>query len=336
MANRKFSEYSCKIDINNKEDYSSSQEDIKKLLPADSILKRIPVGAEATTVLVGNVDFLQQPTIAFVRLAEAIPMATITEVPIPVRFMFILLGPKILDLDYHEVGRSISTLMSTEHFHDIAYKAEDRKDLLSAINEFLDDSIVLPPGNWDRHDLLPFEELKAKKDWIRSRKTKAILEKQRKSQVQPPEVDTTKLVPEIIVTEQKLTKSLDDPKKPPNPLEKTHTLWGGLRNDLIRRLPMYKSDILDGLNSETLAATIFMYFACLSTAITFGGLASDKTNNMIGISETLLACSIVGVIFHTISGQPLVIIGKFFLDCSWKLSVIKIVSFRNNWTFTAI
>lgn len=283
------------------------------MLPADSILKRIPLGAEATTVLVGNVDFLQQPTIAFIRLAEAIPMATITEVPIPVRFMFILLGPKILDLDYHEVGRSISTLMSTEHFHGIAYKAEDRRDLLSAINEFLDDSIVLPPGNWDRHDLLPFEELKAKKDWIRSRKTKAILEKQRKSQVHVPEVDATKLIPEIIEKEQKKSKGYDDPKKPPNPLEKTHKLWGGLRNDLVRRLPMYKSDILDGLNSETLAATIFMYFACLSTAITFGGLASDKTHNMIGISETLLACSIVGVIFHTIAGQPLVIIGKFTL-----------------------
>jgi len=88
--------------------------------------------------------------------------------------MFVLLGPRNFDLDYHEVGRSISTLMANEHFHSIAYKADDRKDLLSAINEFLDDSIVLPPGNWDRHDLLPFEELKAKKDWIRTRKIKAL------------------------------------------------------------------------------------------------------------------------------------------------------------------
>lgn len=101
-------------------------------------------------------------------------MPSITEVPIPVRFLFILLGPRIVDLDYHEVGRSIATLMANEHFHEIAYKADDRKELLSAINEFLDDSIVLPPGNWDRHDLLPFDELKAKKDWIRSRKTKAL------------------------------------------------------------------------------------------------------------------------------------------------------------------
>lgn len=72
---------------------------------------------------------------------------------------------------------------------------------------------------------------------------------------------------------------------------------------------MYKSDIMDGLNTETLAATIFMYFAALSTAITFGGLASDKTHNLIGISETLISASMVGLVFHLFSGQPLVIIG---------------------------
>jgi len=80
------------------------------------------------------VEFLEQPTIAFVRLSEGVLMPTLTEVPVPVRFMFVLLGPRNFDLDYHEVGRSISTLMANEHFHSIAYKADDRKDLLSAIN----------------------------------------------------------------------------------------------------------------------------------------------------------------------------------------------------------
>ncbi|XP_055914987.1 anion exchange protein 2 isoform X4 [Eupeodes corollae] len=290
-----------KIDMKDDMTYTSSQEDLKKL-QNDTILKRIPVGAEATTVLVGAVEFLETPTIAFVRLAEGVFMQNITEVPIPVRFMFILLGPKTVDLDYHEVGRSIATLMANETFHSIAYKADDRKDLLSAINEFLDDSIVLPPGNWDRHDLLPFSELKAKKDWIRSRKTKALQSQQAKeAKVQ------SQLQKDVKIIEKK--KDEDDDKKKMNPLEKTHKFWGGLRNDLKRRMPMYKSDILDGLNTETLAATVFMYFACLSTAITFGGLASDKTHNLIGISETLLAASVVGVVFHTLAGQPLVIIG---------------------------
>lgn len=34
-------------------------------------------------------------------------------------------------------------------FHEIAYKAKDREDLLAGIDEFLDEVIVLPPGEWD-------------------------------------------------------------------------------------------------------------------------------------------------------------------------------------------
>ena len=39
-------------------------------------------------------------------------LGNLTEVPLPVRFLFLLMGPPIASLDYHEVGRSISTLMA--------------------------------------------------------------------------------------------------------------------------------------------------------------------------------------------------------------------------------
>lgn len=55
-----------------------------------------------------------------------------------------------------------------------------------------------------------------------------------------------------------------------------------------RRYPYYLSDFRDALNGQCLAAAIFMYFAALSSAITFGGLLSEKTNGLIGISETLV------------------------------------------------
>lgn len=258
-------------------------------------------------------DFLKQPTIAFVRLAEGIPIPGVTEVPIPVRFIFILLGPKQSDLDYHEVGRSIATLMSNEHFHKIAYRAEDRRELLSAINDFLDDSIVLPPGNWQREDLLPFDELKAKSEWIRERKNKALqLKNKDKYAIMDEEKQLLAAAEaeEYLGTVVGVVGGSGGGKKPrKGPLERTNRPWGGLINDIRRRYPMYKSDIVDGLNTETLAATIFMYFAALSTAITFGGLASEKTFNLIGISETLLSASLVGMVFHATCGQPLVIIG---------------------------
>lgn len=191
-----------------------SQDDVKKVAE-DSISRRIPVGSEATAVWVGTVGFLTSPTIAFVRLAQGTVLPSVTEISIPVRFIFVLLGPSTSDLDYHEIGRSISTLMSNSSFHEIAYKAEHRKDLLSAINEFLDDSIVLPPGNWDSQALLPFDELKSKSEMIMKRK-KTALEKRSKGE----EVKKDEPAP---ATEMKVEKK----EKKFDPLRKTGKFFGG-------------------------------------------------------------------------------------------------------------
>lgn len=276
--------------------YSTSNEDIKKA-QNDTILRRIPSDAQGSSVLVGCVDFLQQPAMAFIRLAEGVVIPSLIEVNIPVRFIFILLGPQLTSIDYHEVGRSISTLMANQQFHNIAYSADNRKALLSAINEFLDDSIVLPPGDWERQALLPIEEIKAKSEAIKRRKLRA------------KKVEESK--PLLALGDGGGGDGDGKEKKAfTNPLKRTKKPWGGLINDLKRRYPHYKSDFLDGLNAQCLAAAIFMYFAALSGAITFGGLMSDKTENLIGISETLVATSLSGVFFALLSGQPLVIVGS--------------------------
>lgn len=65
-------------------------------------------------------------------------------------------------------------------------------------------------------------------------------------------------------------KKDDDPYD--NPLRRTNTPFGGMINDVRRRAPHYKSDFSDGFNCQCFSAAIFMYFAALSAAITFGGL----------------------------------------------------------------
>lgn len=78
-------------------------------------MKKLPAGAEASNVLIGEVDFLEKPIIAFVRLKEGVLLPDMTEVPIPTRFIFILLGPPTGDsLKYREIGRCVATLMSDE------------------------------------------------------------------------------------------------------------------------------------------------------------------------------------------------------------------------------
>lgn len=78
------------------------------------LLRKIPTGSEACTAFVGTVDDLKTPIVAFVRLSEGRRLRNLAEVPIPVRFIFVMLGPADDAIDYYEIGRSISTLMSNE------------------------------------------------------------------------------------------------------------------------------------------------------------------------------------------------------------------------------
>uniref|UniRef100_A0A8C3VPJ3 Anion exchange protein n=1 Tax=Catharus ustulatus TaxID=91951 RepID=A0A8C3VPJ3_CATUS len=246
--------------------------------------------AEATVVLVGCVQFLEQPTMAFVRLNEAVFLESVLEVPIPVRFIFVLLGPSQANMDYHEIGRSISTLMSDKHFHEAAYMADDRQDLLNAINEFLDCSIVIPPSEVEGKDLLKsiatFQKLLLKK-----RK-----EREYWGEVLPKG-------PAVFLAEEEEEEAEDDP------LKRTGIFFGGLVRDIKRRYPKYLSDIRDALHSQCLAAVLFIYFAALSPAITFGGLLGEKTEGLMGVSELIISTSVLGILFSLLGAQPLLVIG---------------------------
>lgn len=48
-------------------------------------MKKIPPGAEASNILVGEVDFLDKTLSAFIRLNEAAILGDLTEVPVPTR-----------------------------------------------------------------------------------------------------------------------------------------------------------------------------------------------------------------------------------------------------------
>lgn len=82
--------------------------------PNVSFMRHIPKGAEAANILVGTVPFLEQPLVAFVRLEESCCLADITEVAIPTKFVFVILGPGLGEKHFHETGRCMSTLLSDE------------------------------------------------------------------------------------------------------------------------------------------------------------------------------------------------------------------------------
>ena len=61
-------------------------------------------------------QYIDEPLCAFIRLAKGIVLPHTMEVPLPVRFVFLLLTPQseesMINIDPHEVGRSFSTMMS--------------------------------------------------------------------------------------------------------------------------------------------------------------------------------------------------------------------------------
>ncbi|XP_075886703.1 anion exchange protein 3 isoform X1 [Nelusetta ayraudi] len=257
------------------------------------LLAKIPKDAEAVIVLVGCVDFLEQPAMAFVRLDEAVLLESVLEVPVPVRFIFVLLGPSQSSVDYHEIGRSFSTLMSDKSFHDIAYFAEDRQDLLNGMNEFLDCSIVIPPSDVAGKDLL-----------------KTVVDFQKQLMAKKKERDLQRQSSLGLEDHREVTAEEEEAgDQEVDPLMRSGIPFGGLIHDIRRRYPQYMSDLKDSLDMQCLAGVIFIYFAALSPTITFGGLLGEKTEGMMGVTELIVSTAAIGIIFSLLAGQPLLIIG---------------------------
>lgn len=98
-------------------------------------MRCIPETAECAVILIGSMKNLSRPIMAFVRLAQGQLISKsnrwlkcekkketpkpfvfssqdeMTEVPLPLKFLFLLIGPAMDE--YLEIGRSLSTLFST-------------------------------------------------------------------------------------------------------------------------------------------------------------------------------------------------------------------------------
>ncbi|MBN3311508.1 S4A10 protein, partial [Atractosteus spatula] len=245
-------------------------------------MKKIPPGAEASNILVGELEFLDRPVVAFVRLSPAVLLTGLAEVPIPTRFLFILLGPLGKLQQYHEIGRSIATLMTDEIFHDVAYKAKDRNDLVAGIDEFLDQVTVLPPGEWDPS--------------IRIEPPKNVPSQEKRKMPAVPNG----------------TAALGEPEEHGGhggpELQRTGRLFGGLIMDIKRKAPHYLSDYTDAVSLQCLASFLFLYCACMSPVITFGGLLGEATEG--SAIESLFGASMTGIAYSLFAGQPLTILGS--------------------------
>ncbi|XP_051976874.1 electrogenic sodium bicarbonate cotransporter 4-like [Xyrauchen texanus] len=294
------SEFFLSLYISYRHAQSRSMNDIADSPSTDQLknkfMKKIPRDAEASNVLVGEVDFLEKPFVAFIRLAQATTLGGLTEVPVPTRFLFVLLGPPGKAKSYNEIGRAIATLMVDDLFSDVAYKARDREDLIAGIDEFLDEVIVLPPGEWD-----PKIRIEPPKKIPSADKRKSVFSLNELGQMNGTAGGKGN------VSED---EEMPVPHELGEELSYTGRFCGGLFLDIKRKLPWYPSDIYEGFHIQSISAVLFIYLGCITNAITFGGLLGDATDNYQGVMESFLGTALAGTVFCLFGGQPLIILSS--------------------------
>ncbi|XP_071942826.1 band 3 anion transport protein-like [Antedon mediterranea] len=262
----------------------------------DGIMRKLPEDSEAAMVMVAGDDTqtLNQSVMALVRLSNPTIFQGFTEVPIPLRFLFITICKSKERDSYFEIGRSLSTLLSDPYFRKSAYRATNCNGILKGINEFLDRTMVLPPGEWDRELLEPILRHREKTVHAQNK-----ARSERFSSARLSESDIASLLEKQRQKEEAGTSFL----------KRTGRLFGGLINEVKQRYPLIVSDIKDGLNVQCLISFMCLYFACLAPAIAFGGLLGEKTNDLLGVSGMIISTGLCGIVFAMFAGQPLILIG---------------------------
>uniref|UniRef100_A0A8C9KRW6 Anion exchange protein n=1 Tax=Panthera tigris altaica TaxID=74533 RepID=A0A8C9KRW6_PANTA len=248
---------------------------------ASGILEKIPPDSEATLVLVGKEPCLppQNPFVVGIKVRGAAGKAVPSTKELGERVLVPggpecgLLGPFVYP----------DPLSGPQVFRIEAYLAQSRDELVKNLEEFLDCSLVLPPSE------VPSE--------------KALLD------LVPVQRELLQRRVGTVRQEPRLYKGLEVPGAPEDPLRRTGQFFGGLVRDIKRRYSHYPSDITDAFSPQVLATVIFIYFAALSPAITFGGLLGEKTFNHMGVSELLISTAAQGVIFSLLGAQPLLVVG---------------------------
>ena len=81
--------------------------------------------SEATSILVARLNYAAKPFVTFVRLRNSVKLGNLTEVSVPVRFLYIVIMTKTCCMeDGFQIGRTIGTLMSREGFGNLAFTCE--------------------------------------------------------------------------------------------------------------------------------------------------------------------------------------------------------------------
>lgn len=215
----------------------------------------------------------------------------LAEYNIKVRFLFFFFGPDRPNIDYHEIGRCMGTLMTNREYHDVAYGAKNRAQLLKGITTFTNRNLclVLPIGEYDDDVLAPAMI------WINRMVNKKIT---KIVQGGASKKSVTKAITAGVESgahgeDETTEKSSKETKKSRlmsifgeqpgvheefDPFKRTGCPFGSLIKEIQYRYSKYWSDIYDGLNLHCFIAIVFIFTVCFAPALCFGGILGKFTS----------------------------------------------------------
>uniref|UniRef100_A0AC35FWP3 Anion exchange protein n=1 Tax=Panagrolaimus sp. PS1159 TaxID=55785 RepID=A0AC35FWP3_9BILA len=262
-----------------------SEAESTKFEDADErLLKKLDPNTEASVIFVANVEALERPLTAFIRLAKSqLLYPEIPDHPLPVKFIFVVLNPR--DNYVNEtvsIGRAMGSLFADEVFKKVAFHTRTKHTIADAIEEFLTQIVAIPPGKcstdtrWEPHE--------------------------------DNEVAARKMGMLYADYEDPFDDTFDQRDEEKSGIVRTGKLFGGLFQDIKAKAPFFASEFTDffrGRISQSLAVVIFVFFANITSIITFGAVMERALHHQMAAIENIICGGISGIIFALFSGQPL-------------------------------
>mmetsp|Transcript_39421 Transcript_39421/g.82426 ORF Transcript_39421/g.82426 Transcript_39421/m.82426 type:complete len:548 (+) Transcript_39421:229-1872(+) len=122
-------------------------------------------------------------------------------------------------------------------------------------------------------------------------------------------------------------------KKVPKVFKRLMTLLatGEMRKDMLRRRKHYLSDWTDAgkKKRQVIPAVLFLYFACLAPAVSFGEISSEVTSGSMGVVEYLLGSGVAGMLYSVLCGQPMAFLAPTGLTLAFISGLFRFCSLRD-------
>ena len=80
----------------------------------------------------------------------------------------------------------------------------------------------------------------------------------------------------------------------------------GIVKDFKQTIGTWWCQEMSNFGIKTIGVSIFLFFAAVAPAITFGAIYEKSTNSMMGAIEMLLATAWQGIVYGLVGGQPMV------------------------------